>query len=498
MLLCELSVFVVKNLLLFGSGSPQFAFSPAASYNSNRMCPAEPPMPTNFPCPNVQCSYQFDADILPAAAMVTCPLCRTRFPYRANRPFPTANDVQPADERRPSGPRVVSVRDLPKSGGILRTILSVTGFTIVLVAILYAITMRGQRSRLTDNPGVVTNENFNLSVEPFPSGWSESSEARTPFGANILGRKRAKPEAYVAVSARDWSDRTPRPAELDAQMQRPLREALGTPFFQPIESEKWAGLSALAIQFAGNLNDMQIRGEAFAISYKGIGYVFYAWAPDATWEGQRAELVALREKVTVAGYREKWVEKISSIVVHAPEGAGYQVEDADGAWVRSKPAEEWNPKDKVKYPVDDIKQIDPAATMALLARYQPKERGDAKRQPLDATALVVELGRADNPLEAAKAHVIERIKREYAGSAPEITLEPITKSPSGVALPSNGPAIARLRFRDPQDRDQMEMWVVSAISIGGKTVAVEIKAREKDASYLDEWMIHLAGSLRAK
>jgi hypothetical protein len=454
-------------------------------------------MPTNFPCPNAQCSYQFDADILPAAAMVTCPLCRTRFPYRANRPVPTADDTPPVDERRPSGPRVVSVRDMPKGGGILRTILAVVAFTVVLIAILYAITMRGQHFRV-DTSSVVSNETFNLKVEPFPSGWAENLEARKPFAVNILGRKRGSPEGFVAIAARDWTDRSPRPAELDAEMQRPLREALGTPFFQPIEGEKWAGQSASAMQFAGNLNDAQVRGEAYAMSYKGIGYVFYAWAPDATWEGQRAELVALREKVTPASFREKWVEKRSSIVVHAPDGAGYQVEDADGAWVRGKPAEEWAEKEKVKYVVDDVKQLDPAATLALMARYQLKSAGDAKRQPADATALIVELDKGGSPLETAKAHVIERIKRDFADSPPEVTLEPITKSPSGVALPTNGPAIARLRFRNPQDRDQPEMWVISAISVGGKTVAVEIKTREKDASYVDEWMVHLAGSLRAK
>jgi hypothetical protein len=454
-------------------------------------------MPTTFPCPNAQCSYQFDADILPAAAMVTCPLCRTRFPYRANRPVPTADDTHSGDERRPSGPRVVHVRDMPKGGSILRTMLSVVAFTVVLIAILYAIFMRGQHLR--EGPSsIVTDESFNLRIEPFPSGWTENLEARKPFGVNVLGRKHNSPEGYVAISARDWVDRSPRPAELDAEMQRPLRKALATPFFQPIEGEKWAGQSALATQFAGNLNDTQMRGEAYAMSYKGISYVFFAWAPDTSWEGQRAELVALRDKVTPAGFREKWVEKRPSIVVHAPDGAGYQVEDADGAWVRGKPAEEWAEKEKIKYIVDDVKQLDPAATLALLARYQPKDGGDTKLQPVDAMALIVELDKGGNPLFTAKAHVIERIKREFADSPPEVTLEPITKSPSGVALPTNGPAIARLRFRNPQDRDQPEMWVIAAIAVGGKTVAVEIRTREKDASNVDEWMVHLAGSLRAK
>jgi hypothetical protein len=72
------------------------------------------------------------------------------------------------------------------------------------------------------------------------------------------------------------------------------------------------------------------------------------------------------------------------------------------------------------------------------------------------------------------------------------------KSPSGVALPAGGPAIARYRFQNPLDREDRGLWVVSAMTVGDKTVAVEIHVPEKDASYVEEWMVRLAGSLKAK
>src|SRR5947209_14717661 len=43
-------------------------------------------MATPFPCPNPACTYRFDPAQLPPAAMVTCLLCHTRFPYRAAAP----------------------------------------------------------------------------------------------------------------------------------------------------------------------------------------------------------------------------------------------------------------------------------------------------------------------------------------------------------------------------------------------------------------------------
>ena len=386
---------------------------------------------------------------------------------------------------------------MPKSCGALVTLLWVGGFTIVLVGVMAVVILRGQPKK--DTSPDATTEQFNLKAEPFPAGWHEDSAARRAVDANILGRKRSNPDGWVAVSAKDWGDRQPRAGELSEFLHSPLRASLGTPFFQPMDGEKWAGQPAIAVQFAGNLDEAQVRGEAYAISYKGIGYVFYAWTADADWEAHRADLVAVREKIRPAGFREQWVEKRANVTVHIPDdAAAYQVEDVDGVWVRGKPADEWDPKDKVKYPVDDLKALDPAATIALLARYQPRERGDALRKQIDALALVVELPAGD-PLEAAQNHVIERIKRDYAGDAPpNLKLEPLAKSPSGIALPTNGPAIGRFRFQDPLDRENRVMWIISAIAVGDKTIAVEAHVAEKDASYVEEWMVHLAGSLKAK
>ena len=97
-------------------------------------------MPNYFPCPNNQCNYQFDADILPPAAMVTCPLCRTRFPYRANRTAPPATAPAPASppasELRPPPLKLVNIREMPKDGGVLTTVLWVGGFCVVLALLV--------------------------------------------------------------------------------------------------------------------------------------------------------------------------------------------------------------------------------------------------------------------------------------------------------------------------------------------------------------------------
>ena len=126
-------------------------------------------MPSYFPCPNTQCSYQFDAEILPPAAMVTCPLCRTKFPYRANRPEPAANGPPVA------GQRVVNIREMPQSN-VMSTVLWVGGFCVVLALMVIGLTMR-RRTRV-DSPSEATDAKFNIKVEPFPLPWDTDVNAQ--------------------------------------------------------------------------------------------------------------------------------------------------------------------------------------------------------------------------------------------------------------------------------------------------------------------------------
>lgn len=450
-------------------------------------------MPNLFPCPNTQCGYQFDADILPAAAMVTCPLCRTKFPYRAHRPIPTPSDPNAADPR-PSGPRVLTVRDRPKGANILVTTLWVVGFTAVLLAVVFAVTQRGKTRTATQRDAA--DERFNFKLQPFPPEWVDDVDPRNTVDANVFRRKRTGPEAFIAVAAQDFVDRQPRPGEVDEVVRRRLLRGFSTLSVVPLEGQTWAGKPALAYQFSGTLDDAQVRGEVLAMTFKGIVYAWFAWAAEADWEAAKGEATGLRERMTPANFRDAWAETKVSTIPH--EGEGYALADRDGAWVRGKPVDEWSLEDKQKYVVDDVKEIDPAATMAFKAQYQMKDRGDNKRKPAQASALVVVLSDGGDPLEAAKKHVIDRIKRDYAGKPPEITLEPMAKSPGNVALPTGGLAIARFLFKDPLDRDNQVMYVISAANIGGRIVAVETQAAERDAGFVEEWMVNLAGSLKAK
>ena len=226
---------------------------------------------------------------------------------------------------------------------------------------------------------------------------------------------------------------------------------------QPVEGETWAGHPAHGRPVHRQpVEDEQVRGEAFAIAYKGVGYVFFAWAAEANWAGLRDELVALREKVRPANLRDKWVPKRANTETYPSDDGTYQVEDVDGAWLKGKPADQWGPKEK-KFVVepDDLKGLDPKAAMAFRAEYQIKERGDTKRRRPRPTALVVELDEGRRPAGGGQG---PRDRADQAGlrggTAPDLKLEPMGRSPSGTALPTGGPAIGRFLFNDPFDQGQ--------------------------------------------
>jgi hypothetical protein len=313
--------------------------------------------------------------------------------------------------------------------------------------------------------------------------------------ANVLVIKRANPDGWVAVAARDWGDREPRAAEV-YEFQHARLRAFRALEAETIDGATWSDYPAQALRFAATLDDAPVRGESYAFSYKGVGYVFYAWAAEAEWDRLRDELVGLRERVRPAGFRDRWTPKQASVRVY--EGEGYQVEDPDEVWVQARPAEEGRQSTKTDYVINDVTSIDPAARMAFRARYQIRDRGDALRLSPEADALVVELEGKGSPLELATAHVVKRSKRAFAGEPPDFTLEAMPKSPSGIQLPTGGPAIGRFRLKNPAATGDEELWIVSAIPVGDKVVAVEARVPERYASYVEEWMVHLAGSLKAK
>lgn len=453
-------------------------------------------MPSYFPCPNAQCQYQFDADILPAAAMVTCPMCRTKFPYRATPPVGSEPPPAPLTS---TGPRVLNVRNVPQRGGILPTILWGAGFSVVLIALLFAVYMWNRQKPFVNKKHNEDRWNFSLDI---PDGWEEDAPVRTEMNVNIFVKKKVGAEQWAAMFAKDYGDRSARPAEVRDELLARFKVGQNDPdaprAFRnltqvELEDAKWLKQPAIAYEFTAEYNDLPVHGECHAVQYKGIVYAFYVFAANKEWDGCKAELAAFRNRIQLGSAREKWEEKVSNTRTFSPEGAPYQVEDRDDVW---RAAVEDGDLKKGDYVVNP-KDIDKHATMAFIARHKFRVGRDTRVREGEAKALIVELPKGGDPLETAKAHVIELLKKDYP-NPPDLKFDALTKSPGGVAIPSNGPAITRLLMRDPLDKENVNMWIIAAIDIGDKTVAIEINTHERYAAQLEGYMVNLAHSLKAK
>jgi hypothetical protein len=388
---------------------------------------------------------------------------------------------------------------MPQRGGILATILWAAGFSVVLIALLFAVYMWNRQTPFVNKK--VNEDRWNFSLD-MPSGWEEDAPVRTDMNVNIFVKKKLDADQWVAMFAKDYGERSARPAEVreellvrfkgnreDPDAPRAFRNLTQV----ELEETKWMKQPAIAYEFTAEFNDLPVRGECHAVQYKGIVYGFYIFAANKEWDGCKADLIAFRDRIRLGSAREKWVEKQSNTRIYSPEGAPYQLEDRDDAWRAAVEEGDLKKGDYIINPQD----IDKRATMAFIARHKFRIGRDTRVREGEAKALVVELAKGGDPLETAKEHVIELLKKDYP-NPPELKFEPLTKSPGGVSLPSNGPAITRLLMRDPLDKENINMWIIAAIDIGDKTVAIEISTPERYAAQLEGFMVNLASSLKAK
>jgi hypothetical protein len=461
-------------------------------------------MPNLFPCPNTQCAYQFDADILPAAAMVTCPLCRTKFPYRASRPLPgatsAAGEGAPQNDAIPSGPRMVTLRQGPNPGSVWITVGWVAGFTAVLLGLLTAAYVWNNKKPLGSGGGSdpYKTEQLNFVLDPFGPEWKEDPDVRKGLDVSVYARKKVNADAWAALYAKDYGNTNPRRGELRDRLIGSLKGFFTNVNTVELEGAKWAGQSAMAYQFDGDMNDVHVVGECHAIGYKGIAYAMYIFAPAKDWEAMKPELYEIRNKFKLANYREKWTEEVSNVktyVATLPQGGKYEVSDIDGKWKAAKQLKDGEKAQRDDY-LADPKELDPKATMAFLISYVPRSAKDRRVQEINVFALVVELDGGGDPLETARKYAVDYIKRKPATGGGDVQLKPYAKSPSGIDIPQGDPATARFEYQDPDSPTSKELWILSAINVGNKTVAVMINTPMLTASYVEEWMIHFARSLK--
>lgn len=478
-------------------------------------------MPNYFPCPNSACTYQFDAEQLPAAAMVTCPLCRTRFPYRAaasrtqsaasktdGNPFTDEAPRESASQsERPN--RLVTPRYIPTDSRS-KTALMLVGFTVIVAVVLAIIFFMMKKNPFTAAAGssdLYVDQNFNFRFMKFDKTWPEDAGLRGKLGTNAFLQKRSNPDAWIglrAIKLGDNGKRNARPDEMSKELLNLLRRNFTGLEKTPIERSVGDNHQADAFEFQGELKDTDtvMYGEALAFDYKGIGYVFLMFAPLDKWEQVRDELTKMRNSFAFADLRKDWKPEQQEIITHYIDGGNYQLVDEDAIWKRGIP-EPKEDDDGPKRPaprrgeyVRDPKDADEKATMVFRAVMPVKNPQRDRLPEADAMVLVFDKSEGDL-LEMVRKYIHDKLKSKV-NEGVEIKLVPLSKSPSGALVPGSAAAVGVYRSTNSEDKTQSFYYVISALKVEDKVVAAVGWCTEKDAEYMDRFILKFVASLRER
>jgi hypothetical protein len=286
---------------------------------------------------------------------------------------------------------------------------------------------------------------FNCTYILPPEPWDHDHNAKRDMLANILAQSRSEPNVWMALAAHDYKTRNPRDAEVVDEAVAKLRNYFGdTLEYDPPMPEKLADKPCQRLVFQGrDLNSVPMMGECFILTYGGIAYWFFTWAPAANLDEARDEFASLRERFYLGRDREGWTETRPTPVPFQGESTNYVITDTEALWTRQIPATDY----------------DSAADLALTARDRTK--------PLDvsmeAQLLVVMLkpDGASRPEIQARKHYEAEEKKTYD----QTTIEVLDEKEEKVGeLPGH---IARLLVRNTSARHR---FAILAVAQQGDTI----------------------------
>lgn len=467
-------------------------------------------------CPNPSCPFLFDPTQVPPGAILTCPRCGMRFTLGPVAPpvsAPPAGEFDmtrsysaglPADAPtlpapvQPVPPSVGSPPPAAHSRPLVRTqhrnekssLLPVLGvLAVVATAVAVGVVVA---TKLGSNGGGSTGaakfDERNVSYRlPVPN-WERDDDAKALFGANLIGLKRTGGAAAVAIEARDYKTRNPQPGELKEAITDRLR-----PLFDDIDSHEeegtaWAGLPAIKFTFrgtaTGKLGSGTHLGEAYAIANKGIGYWFFAVAPESEANLMAADLDELRGRMKFLAERDDWKESTSASVLLVGDAADYRLTDGDGWWKK----------------LSDPLIEDPRADLAYDAEFKSRVKRDVKPRARLAVLILDPTG--DDPVATLREYLRLQYEKLYGlKNWQEITDPPLGDSPSS----GDQRGIDTLRFKvTGTDANTAKLVVISAINLNAQTadgnkpmvVGAHAACPFEYQIYWEKRLVQLAGSLR--
>ncbi len=244
--------------------------------------------------------------------------------------------------------------------------------------------------------------------------WKKDPELQMHMQVNRAAR-RSRPTAALAFFAHDYKTRLPTESEMiDAGLEKLHYQ------FKRLEWERSAGESrlggqpALALNFdATDAQDVDVRGVAYLLAYRGFGYWLFLWSPAVDGRAAAGELERIRSAFALnPAFREGWQAKSADTETLAIREAGLTLAVPKSVWVE---------EDKAGY--------DPKAVRVLKGTFpvdgSGKQRDRHAGRVAIAQVLVLENSGPKSIGETARDYVLEAAKDAARGNYANTTLSPI-------------------------------------------------------------------------
>jgi len=480
-------------------------------------------------CPSAQCAFLFDPAKVPPGAVLVCPRCAMRFtvgpPTPAAPPagygvpagYPATASFNPGDVpglpadgqatlgpggygvatpgpvTRQTPPDARSPAARPQSAGFGSTLLTVLGVLALLSLVVGAVVLVAVSKRGGAGPAVaagdsevrVPDRNFAYTLPA--TGWRKDNDTQNELGVNVFALQReGTPAGWVALAVIDYETRDPLPGELQEETQRHLNRAFEDVPSLTAEPAKWGPHAARKCFFRAVHKGTQVAcvGDAYAMSFKGVGYWFYAWAAEADAAALASEFDAMRERLRTLDQRAKWVAAAT----------------ADATFRGVKPSSRFrltSPETIWAAPPLEPTVEDPAAELLLKGVLKSRTRRDFNPEAL---AVVMVVPGTAEPGAAAEEYVRKRHTRDPSVFGPtEITEVTGDVVGDGPADKPGGPQARRLKVSPggPDASKVAEKLVVfAAMKSGDAVVIAEANCPWSQRDVWERRLVQLVGSLR--
>ena len=479
-------------------------------------------------CPGPQCTFLFDPTKVPPGAVLVCPRCAMRFTIAAPGPaapaagygvpagYPATANFDPGDvpglpsDGQPTlpygghgvatpgpvvppapsdGPQPAARRESAGFGSTLLTVLGVLALmSLAAGAVVFvAVSKRGGAVPVAAGDSEVRVPDRNFAYALPGAGWRKDNDTQNELGVNVFALQReGTPAGWVALAVIDFETRDPPPGELHEETLRHLNRVFqDVPNLTP-EPAKWGPHAARKCFFRAEHKGTQVAcvGDAYAMSYKGVGYWFYAWAAEADAAALAGEFDAMRERLRTLDQRAKWVAAaaVEATFRSVKPSSRFRLTTPETIWAAP--------------PLEPTVE-DPAAELLLKGVVKSRTRRDFNPEAL---AVVMVLPATAEPAEVAEEYVRKRHTRDPSVFGPTDITE-VTGDVTGDGPPDRvgGLAVRRLKVSpgSPDASKVAEKLVVfAAMKSGDAVVIAEANCPWSQRDVWERRLVQLVGGLR--